>query len=396
MDNMKTPYFVIDKPILDRYYSMLTDSLALSWGNYQVGYSFKTNSLPWLVNYVKDRGAFAEVVSDDEYRLASYLGFGDGNIIYNGPYKEKDSFTTVLLAGGIVNMDSFREIEWLREIAADNPGRKLGVGIRVNFDLESMCPGETTMGKTSGRFGFCLENGCFEEALKKVADIPGAGISGLHLHSSTKSRSVNVFTSIAKTACELKNRYDLDLSYLDIGGGYCGGMEGRPEYPDYFPAVASVLRTAFDPSETMLVVEPGISLISKCTTFVSSVYDVRDIRGTRYIMTDGSRFNLDPTMIKSSYIYEVEKSGSDSRRIMKEQIVSGFSCMEADRMFTVEDGEELRAGDRIVYHNVGGYTMSLNPLFIQYFPPVYVSDEGGYTMVRRKWGPEDYVAGTVG
>ena len=90
------------------------------------------------------------------------------------------------------------------------------------------------------------------------------------------------------------------------------------------------------------------------------------------------------------------KSGSDSRRIMKEQIVSGFSCMEADRMFTVEDGEELRAGDRLVYHNVGGYTMSLNPLFIQYFPPVYVSDEGGYTMVRRKWGPEDYVAGTVG
>ena len=59
----KTPYFQIDKSILDEYYDMLVESLASSWGNYIVGYSFKTNSLPWLVEYVKRRGAFAEVVS---------------------------------------------------------------------------------------------------------------------------------------------------------------------------------------------------------------------------------------------------------------------------------------------------------------------------------------------
>ena len=108
MEQLQTPYFVIDEPILQKYYDMLTDSLAQNWGNFQVGYSFKTNSLPWLVSFVKKNGAYAEVVSQDEYDLAKYLGYADKEIIYNGPYKGLESFSNVLLSGGIVNLDSMQ------------------------------------------------------------------------------------------------------------------------------------------------------------------------------------------------------------------------------------------------------------------------------------------------
>ena len=84
MEKYNTPYFLIDKQILDHYWSMLQESLSSSWGNFQIGYSFKTNSLPWLVKYVKEKGAYAEVVSADEYSLAKYLGFENHQIIYNG------------------------------------------------------------------------------------------------------------------------------------------------------------------------------------------------------------------------------------------------------------------------------------------------------------------------
>lgn len=72
---IQTPYFVIDEPILQRYYDMLTDSLTQNWPNYLIGYSFKTNSLPWLVSFVKRNGAFAEVVSEDG---ETATGQGDG------------------------------------------------------------------------------------------------------------------------------------------------------------------------------------------------------------------------------------------------------------------------------------------------------------------------------
>ena len=395
-EQLQTPYFVIDEPVLQHYYDMLVKSLSESWGNYLIGYSFKTNSLPWLVSYVKRRGAYAEVVSEDEYSLAKYMGFQDDEIIYNGPYKGLKSFEDVLLAGGIVNLDSMQEIDWLTDLAGAHPDKIFEVGIRANFNLEKMCPGETTMGEVSGRFGFCYETGKFAEALKILRSLSNVSVTGLHLHSSSKSRSVNIFRSIAQMACQLKTEFNLNLNYVDLGGGYCGGMEGRPEYPDYFPVVAEELRKCFSPNQTRLIVEPGISLISKCTTFVTSVFDTRDIKGTRYVMTDGSRFNIDPTMIKSSHLFHIDYTANCSapRPVIIQQIISGFTCMEVDRLFTYADQPELIPGDRIIYENVGGYTMSLNPLFIQYFPAVYVRNGDNMHMVRKKWTPVEYVQGS--
>ena len=181
----QTPYFVIDEAELSRYFQMLTDSLSESWGNFRVGYSFKTNSLPWLVTFLKKKGVMAEVVSDDEYALAGKLGFEDSQIVYNGPVKKRDSFEKVLLAGGILNMDGRRELDWLEELAAKHPDRRFKVGIRVNFDLEKLCPGETTMGEAGGRFGFGYENGVFAQVVERVRSIGNADIAGLHLHSSS-------------------------------------------------------------------------------------------------------------------------------------------------------------------------------------------------------------------
>ncbi|MCM1253441.1 MAG: pyridoxal-dependent decarboxylase [Clostridium sp.] len=397
MDTLQTPYFIIDEDILQNYYDMLTGSLEQNWNNYLVGYSFKTNSLPWLVSFVKKNGAYAEVVSEDEYLLARYLGYDSSEIIYNGPYKSEASFRDVLLAGGYVNLDSRMEIEWLTRLASEYPDRMFPVGVRINFDLEKMCPGETTMGEVSGRFGFCYETGKFADALQTLQQIPNVSVTGLHLHSSSKSRSVNIFRSIARMACQLKQEFQLSLSYVDLGGGYCGGMEGRPEYPDYFPVVAKELFQCFSPAETKLIVEPGISLISKCSFFTTSIYDTRDIKGTRYVMTDGSRFNIDATMIKTSHLFHVDykDDNTDKRPIMDKQVISGYTCMECDRMFLYENQPELIPGDKIIYENVGGYTMSLNPLFIQYFPPVYVKKGQGMTQVRRKWTPQDYVQGCI-
>lgn len=418
MENLKTPYFVIDEQILRQYYKMLTDSLSTNWDNYLVGYSFKTNSLPWLVAFVKKQGAYAEVVSEDEYLLARHLGYSANQIIYNGPYKQEISFREVLLAGGCVNLDSKQEIGWLEKLVSEYPEKRFSVGIRANFDLEKMCPGETTMGEESGRFGFCYETGQFDAALQRLSKIDNVIVDGLHLHSSSKSRSVGIFRAIAQMACRLQQEFNLSLSYVDLGGGYCGGMEGRPEYPDYFPVVAEELSKCFSPEQTKLIVEPGISLISKCTTFVTSVYDTRDIKGTRYVMTDGSRFNIDATMIKTSHMFHIQETGTQTdantenmnnesghisetfstvkkRPILGKQVISGYTCMECDRIFTYENAAELYPGDRIIYENVGGYTMSLNPLFIQYFPAVYIRRNNELLQVRRKWTPEDYVQGSV-
>ena len=74
----QTPYFEIKKDELDQNVRDLLRALNQEWGKSVFSYSVKTNSLPWLLRYIKDCGAWAEVVSSDEYRLARCVGFQIG------------------------------------------------------------------------------------------------------------------------------------------------------------------------------------------------------------------------------------------------------------------------------------------------------------------------------
>ena len=113
---LQTPYYVIEKNMLDELLTSLKDSLNRHWSNSIIGYSYKTNALPWVISYFNNRGCFAEVVSDSEYALGGKIGVPKGHFIYNGPIKTKESFLQALHDGAIVNIDSWREIDWLDEI----------------------------------------------------------------------------------------------------------------------------------------------------------------------------------------------------------------------------------------------------------------------------------------
>ena len=72
---MKTPYFLIHQELLQENIERFTQGMCANWNNSRFGYSVKTNSLPWLLSYVRLKGGLAEVVSDEEYDLALLCGF---------------------------------------------------------------------------------------------------------------------------------------------------------------------------------------------------------------------------------------------------------------------------------------------------------------------------------
>ena len=384
MTEIKTPYFLIDKWALDAGVEKLRTALGNAWPNYVIGYSYKTNSLPWVIEYFKEKGCYAEVVSDDEYHLAKTIGAE--HVIYNGIAKTRDTFLEAVRNHNIVNIDSEYEIDWLDELEKGS----YSVGIRVNFDLESKCPGQTQCGVDGERFGFCLENGELKKAVDRI-ESKGVRIAGLHLHKSSKTRMPDIYRAIAETAVEIARKYRLKLSYIDIGGGFFGGLETKPQFSEYFDMVAEILRQQFSPEETALIVEPGMALIGAPVDYVTTVVDVKRTSRCTFVVTDGSRTQIDPLMTKTSYFYELATSGSRAGRTLERQIITGFTCIEHDRLFELKGAEELLPGDRIVYHKVGAYTMCLSPLFIKWFPDVYLKDGDGLIKVRSKWRVEEYI-----
>ena len=388
---INTPYFVVDKAAVDEAYDSLTVALDKYWGNYIIGYSYKTNALPWVINYFKDKGAYAEVVSDDEYNLAKYINVPIDKVIYNGPIKTKETMIEAIRGGALVNIDSQREIEWLSELSSQGA---FSVGIRVNFDIEAICPNESACGDEGGRFGFCYENGELLRAVEKIRSY-GVKVNGIHLHTSSKTRSINIYKAIANIACDVARDCNLHLEYIDVGGGFFGGLPTKPQFDDYLREISTILKVNFDCERVKLIVEPGMSVIGANISYVTSVIDIKQTTYGRFVVTDGSRMQIDPLMTKSNYFYEI-KTDRNATSISKqaEQTICGYTCMEHDRLFKLRDADELSVGDIITYHKVGAYTMCLAPLFIKYFPDVYVNDNQRLIKVREKWTPNFYIQGS--
>lgn len=124
--------------------------------------------------------------------------------------------------------------------------------------------------------------------------------------------------------------------------------------------------------------------------FGREVIDVKHMEDELWFATtDGSRNDLDPFFKKSGYLSDVFYDHETP--VVKEQIVSGCTCLEYDRMFMLTDKPILSVGDRIYYRNVGAYTMCLSPMFIRYIPNIYLKNKGEYTLVREKWTAKEHV-----
>ena len=60
-------------------------------------------------------------------------------------------------------------------------------------------------------------------------------------------------------------------------------------------------------------------------------------------------------------------------------------------MAILNDKVELNIGDYILFHNTGAYSMALSPLFIQYYPYIYVEKNNKILVARNSWNEDDYI-----
>ena len=389
VSNIKTPCFVLEADKLLQNIKSFKSALDSRFEHNVLGYSVKTNSTPALLDIIKEEGGFAEVVSYHEYKLALSLGFPLDHIIYNGPLKDQETFLHALQNGAVVNIDTKRELSWLRLLPLD---KVYAVGLRVNLNLLEISPEDCKDKEDYSRFGFSSENNEFAEAVNCINELDNVKLSGLHLHRTSKTRSLDVYKNICRYAIKIVQQNNLTLDYIDIGGGYYGDMPGKPTYKDYVDTIADSLSPLFDTTKLKLIVEPGNAIIASPFTFYSSVIDTKQIGDKRIVVLDGSRNDIDPFYHKSDY-FKSYLIDNRNRKIVRNQVFVGCTCLENDRLFDINDYYESHVGDIIKFSNVGAYTICLSPLFIRYFPRIYVQKGDELYISREEWNVDNYLQG---
>ena len=380
LDELLTPCFIFDEAEFERGVTGFRDALEKCFDRVAIGYSVKTNSLPYALRKARLSGCMAEVVSHDEYRLARLCGYEPARIIYNGPMKSEETFIEAVTGGAVVNIECKRELDWLDKLPTDG---KFNVGLRLNINISDISPEDADGDNDNSRFGFSVASGEFADAVRAIRTKGNVRLAGLHIHRTAHSRSPRFYSRSIAYAAKVINDMKLSLDYLDVGGGYFGIFPNKPTFADYAKAFLNPLKGA-GLEGLKIIVEPGNALTASSFAFLTSVLDTKTVdRNVRFVTTDGSRNDIDPFFHKSDYLKEIMFHGDvDRRPIIGEQFVTGCTCLEYDRLFTLREAPELIVGDRILYNNVGAYTMTLSPQFIRLWPRVYAFDGGEYREVR--------------
>ncbi len=366
-----TPCYVIKERKFKENYLDVIDSFSKKWkGLVSCGYSVKTNNRREMLKLAWNNNMYAEVVSTREYNYVKELGFTDSKIIFNGPVKG-NAFKQAIFNGARINLDSLQEVIELVEYIKKNRINNYNIGLRLNFDLEKCVPGQTMTGTHVGRFGICWENGDFEKAIDILRE-NDITIKGIHVHYTTITRSLEVFGAIAEKVAEVITKMELNLEYIDIGGGFFGGMylAEKPTMEQYSEVITKKLE-GLNSAETELVLEPGSAICASVVEYQTKVVAVKEIRGTRIVVLDGTVLHINPFLHDRKPLYHIPKALTE-RKIVEKQILVGSTCLENDRFMTLTNTKELEKDDCVCFTYCGAYTMSLLSDFIVEKPRIYV------------------------
>ena len=380
-------FYLLDSSKFSNNFDEFLSEFTAIYPKTNIGYSYKTNYTPKLCKLVDEKGGYAEVVSEMEYDLAIKIGVDPKMIIVNGPYKTKKALEKFVLGESIVNLDSYVEVELLKEIAQRHSSRQLKVGFRCNFEIND---------ESISRFGFDIENDNFTRMFSQISNIDNIMVEGIHCHFPNRDlKSYDYRTG--KILEFAKKLFTVPPKYIDIGGGFFGKMEeslkaqfSTPtvEYGEYANLIATKFKVAYqdcnDDEKPTLLLEPGSAIVADTMYFVSKVIDVKEVRGKSIATSSGSKFNMGLLTSVINMPMDVY-SGNKAQSQYDDIDIVGFTCIESDCLYKGYSGW-IGVGDYLVFSNVGSYSIVFKPQFIMPNVPVieYSETIGDYETIKRQ------------
>lgn len=387
-----SPFYLFDQAEFEGNYAKIVEAFTHRYDKFILGYSYKTNYIPYLCGIIKDKGGYAEVVSRMEYDLAIKVGQEPNRIIFNGPVKHYEDIELALTSGSMLNIDSWYEVDFVKQFAQQHPKQDVRIGLRINIGLSDQA-GQSHIQDSLrvGRFGFSPDGANLSRLFASLAESPNVVVNALHGHTSTTDRSQWCYEVITRTLCDIASKYAPDtIEYINVGGGIFGYIppENRwcdvPSFDDYAEVIARVLSESSwaRQHQPSLILEPGIAVVANTLSFVTKVISTKEIKDKYFVTVDGSAFNTKPTFHKINQPYDIIKKNAN--RGQSTYSVVGSTCMEKDYLLTDITDTTLERDDYIMINNVGAYTVVLSPPFINVAPAIVAKTPQGTKIIRHK------------
>ncbi|RYM05360.1 diaminopimelate decarboxylase [Sporolactobacillus sp. THM7-7] len=399
-----TPLYIYDTALIKEKIRTFKDAFAayahLDW---QVAYASKAFSTVAMVQLVRDFGLSLDVVSGGELYTALKAGFPREKIHFNGNNKSDEELALALDAEiGAVIVDNFHELNTLERMCSAR-SQEMDILLRVTPGVEAHTHEFIMTGQDDTKFGFNLDNGSAEEAVRLAVQSPHLVPKGIHCHIGSQIFEPEAFVQAIRTvyryAGEWKERVGFVMDVLNVGGGF-GIRYTAADHPlsvkQYIdPIVAATKSASRDHGLPVpaIWIEPGRSIVGEAGTTLYTLGSSKEIPGVRkYISVDGGMAdNIRPALYQADYESVVANRASEPAD--ETVTVAGKCCETGDVLIkNAKVPKTSTSGDLLAVFCTGAYGYSMASHYNRLpNPAVVFVEEGEATLVVRRESYADLI-----
>ena len=404
-DQYGTPLYVFDEDMVRSMCRGFVEGFTAKYADTMVVYACKAYVNPALARILMEEGLGLDVVSGGELAVAQAVDYPSRLVYFHGNNKGPAELRDALDWGiGRIVVDSFYELELLDKLAGE-AGKTQEIMVRVSPGVDPHTHHHTTTGTLDSKFGFPIETGQADEAVRIALRAPNLDLIGLHFHLGSPIFHVEPYQAAMDIVLEFASRFreeGLNLREISPGGGFAIAYTRDQEPPsigEYADAIVSSMlegcqRLGMDVPR--LIIEPGRSIVGRAGVALYRVGAVKDIPGVRkYISVDGGMGdNIRPALYDAAY--EAVVAGKADRTGSDLVTIAGKYCESGDVLVRDVSLPTVESDDIIAIPAAGAYCLSMASTYnMNPRPPVVAVKDGDSRLMRRRESYADLMANDV-
>jgi diaminopimelate decarboxylase len=384
-----SPLYIYSRATLERHFNAMDEAFAAL--PHTICFSVKANSnLAVLKTFIK-LGGGVDIVSGGELFRALKAGVDPCKVVYSGVGKKDEEIEYALNSDILMfNVESEQELDRINMIAG-RVGKKAGIAIRVNPDVDPETHPYISTGLKKAKFGINIERSI--DQYRRAMAMDHLEILGVDCHIGSQLTKISPFVDAIKKLKRLISslrEMGVGLKYLDLGGGL-GIRYGEEEPPlptEYGKAVVEETRDL----GLHLLFEPGRNLVGNAGILVAKCLYTKEGDEKNFVIVDAAMNDLARPSLYGSF-HGVQAVTMEQDGCIIADIV-GPICESGDFLAKDREIPNFRQGNLLAFMSAGayGFTMSSNYNSRPRVAEVMV-DGDSFEVIRERETLDDLIRG---
>lgn len=349
-----TPLYVYSNATIERHFRVIDD--AFKKVPHTICFSVKANSNVAILRLLAKLGSGMDIVSGGELVRAKKAGVDPKKIVFSGVGKTPAEIRAALETGILFfNVEVEDELDEINEIAK-SMGKRAGITLRVNPDVDAKTHDYISTGKKANKFGIAISRA--REVYAKAKALSNLDILGVDCHIGSQLTSTGPFVEALTRLKELVlslRKDGIEVKYADIGGGL--GVTYKDEEPPSPEQYAADILEVVGDLGVHLVLEPGRVIVANAGVLVTKVLYRKENEGKRFVIVDGAMNDLvRPTLYGAWMAIEPVKKTKGT--VIAD--VVGPICETGDFLAKDREVADVQSGDLLCVKSAGAYGFSMS------------------------------------